>query len=80
VLDRTTGNQASDALVRRDTERATIDTLPAAAERGQSGALVLTGPPGIGKSALVHYAREAAAPFRALRVEGVEAAWPRWRR
>jgi DNA-binding CsgD family transcriptional regulator len=63
---------SGSAFVGRARERATIGALVNAAGRGQSGALVLTGPPGIGKSALVRHATEAASGFRVLRVTGVE--------
>ena len=60
------------AVVGRATERATIDDLLAAASRAESGALVLAGPPGIGKSTMVQYAIDAAPGFRVLRISGVE--------
>ena len=66
------GRRRGGALVGRAAERETIDTLLAAAEDAQSGALVLAGPPGIGKSALVQYAIDSACGFRVLRVTGVE--------
>jgi DNA-binding NarL/FixJ family response regulator len=66
------GGRGRAALVGRASERAVIDTLLADATRARSGALVLAGPPGIGKSALVQYAIAQAAPFRVLRVAGVE--------
>ena len=66
------GRRRGGALVGRAAERETIDTLLAAAENAQSGALVLAGPPGIGKSALVQYAIDSASAFRVLRGTGVE--------
>ena len=66
------GRRRGGALVGRAAERETIDTLLAAAEDAQSGALVLAGPPGIGKSALLQYAIDSASAFRVLRVTGVE--------
>ncbi len=66
------GRRRGGALVGRAAERETIDTLLAAAEDAHSGALVLAGPPGIGKSALVQYAIDSACGFRVLRVSGVE--------
>ena len=39
---------------------------------GSSGAVVVAGPPGIGKSALLDYAVNQATQFRILRVAGVE--------
>jgi DNA-binding CsgD family transcriptional regulator len=58
----------------RDDETARIDTVLAAARSGRSGALVLRGEAGIGKSALLDHAeREAvAAGMRVLRGAGVE--------
>ncbi|RKS07136.1 regulatory LuxR family protein [Nocardiopsis sp. Huas11] len=58
----------------RDDETARIDTVLAAARSGRSGALVLRGEAGIGKSTLLDHAeREAvAADMRVLRGAGVE--------
>ncbi|MGE0510207.1 MAG: AAA family ATPase [Acidimicrobiia bacterium] len=53
-------------------ERARIDALLDGAATGSSGVVVVAGPPGIGKSALLDYAVKRAAPFRILRVAGVE--------
>jgi DNA-binding CsgD family transcriptional regulator len=53
-------------------ECATLDRLVAGARAGRSGVLVLRGDPGIGKSALVEYACEAAADFRIARATGVD--------
>ena len=72
VLDPGNGTQAGDGLIGRGMERATIHGLLAAARRGEGGALVLAGPPGIGKSTLVQHAIDAAPAFRILRVAGVE--------
>ena len=47
-------------------------TAPRRRRRAESGALVLAGPPGIGKSTLVQYAIDSASGFRVLRVTGVE--------
>ena len=60
-------------LVGRDRERAAIDELIDAAQRGDSGSLVLRGDAGVGKSALLRYAMERAAGMTVLRVTGVEA-------
>jgi DNA-binding CsgD family transcriptional regulator len=59
-------------IVGRADERAAIDALLAAAERGESGALLVAGPPGIGKSTLIGYATETASRFRVLRAAAVE--------
>ena len=56
VLDPGKGTQAGNALAGRVMEPATIHGLLAAAWRAESGALVLAGPPGIGKSTLVQNA------------------------
>src|SRR3954452_17398055 len=47
-------------LVGRNAECARIDELLTEARRGRSGALVLAGEPGIGKSALCDYSRRCA--------------------
>jgi DNA-binding CsgD family transcriptional regulator len=72
VLGLGTRADPGNTLVGRATERAAIKRLLRAAEAGRSGALVLAGPAGIGKSALVRDAIDAAPGFRVLRVAGVE--------
>jgi DNA-binding CsgD family transcriptional regulator len=57
-------------LYGRDDERAVLDDLLAGAADGRSGALVITGEPGIGKSALLDYA--AGRVGRLLRATGAE--------
>ena len=64
--------RSEGALVGRATERATADALLADAKRGEGGSLLVTGPAGIGKSALVRSAIDAAPEFRVVRVAGVE--------
>jgi DNA-binding CsgD family transcriptional regulator len=59
-------------LVGRDAERSVIDGALEEARRGRSRALVLTGEAGIGKSALLEYARASGADMRVLSVVGVE--------
>jgi len=59
-------------LLGRDPECARIDTLLAAARRGKSGVLILRGEPGIGKSALLSYARGCAGEMFVLSAAGVE--------
>ena len=66
------GTHRSNLLVGRATERATIDALLGDAERGVAGALLFTGPAGIGKSALVQYAIDGGSGFRVVRIVGVE--------
>ena len=59
-------------LIGRAAERAAIDSLLDDARRGNARALVFRGPPGIGKSALVDYAIDAASGFRVVHLVGVE--------
>ena len=59
-------------LVGREAERAEIEALLEDARRGRSGVLVLTGPAGIGKTALLEHARAQAGGMRILSVAGVE--------
>jgi DNA-binding CsgD family transcriptional regulator len=59
-------------LVGRGSERGVVDGALEDARRGRSRMLVFTGEPGIGKSALLEYAREAGADMRVLSVAGVE--------
>jgi AAA ATPase domain len=56
----------------RSAETARIDELIAAARGGRSGALVIRGEPGVGKTALLDYAAGAAAGIRLLRGTGIE--------
>ncbi|CAI9412490.1 helix-turn-helix transcriptional regulator [Nocardioides sp. T2.26MG-1] len=60
-------------LVGRHDEQRAVGALLAAARLGQSGVLVLTGEPGIGKSALLDHVVAHAGRFRVLRVTGTEA-------
>ena len=60
-------------LVAREGEQALIDELLAGARRGESGALVVRGEPGIGKSALLEYAANRAEAMLVLTTAGVEA-------
>jgi DNA-binding CsgD family transcriptional regulator len=55
----------------RSAETARIDVLLAAARHGRSGALVIRGEAGVGKTALLDYAA-AAAGMRVLRGTGIE--------
>ena len=59
-------------LVGREAECARIDELLAAARRQRSGALVLTGDAGVGKSALCGWAVAQAREMRVLAARGVE--------
>lgn len=58
-------------LYGRDDERAVLDDLLAGAAAGRSGALVITGEPGIGKTALLEYTASASRA-RLLRATGAE--------
>jgi len=60
-------------LVGRGGERRTLERLLAGARVGTSGVLVITGEPGIGKTALLAEARDLAAGMRVLSARGVEA-------
>ncbi len=60
-------------LVDREVERETLDGLLQGARTGLSGATVLRGEPGIGKTALLSYAASAGADLEVVHVVGVEA-------
>jgi DNA-binding CsgD family transcriptional regulator len=59
-------------LVGRKPERSAVDELLRQAGDGASGALVVRGEPGIGKSAILDYAAKAAVGFLVLAVTGIE--------
>jgi DNA-binding CsgD family transcriptional regulator len=59
-------------LVGRSVERSRIDQLLDGARAGMSGSLLITGDAGIGKSALLRYARDHAPGFTVLAARGVE--------
>jgi DNA-binding CsgD family transcriptional regulator len=59
-------------LIGRSNECRALDVLLDGARDGRSGALVLRGEPGVGKTALLGYAAERADGFRILRGTGVE--------
>jgi DNA-binding CsgD family transcriptional regulator len=59
-------------LLGRQHERKLLDRLLEAALGGRGGSLVLHGEPGIGKTALLEYATDAAQEFQVLRTAGVE--------
>ena len=65
-------NGPGERLLGRRSEREVLDRLLEAARGGQSGVLVLAGEPGVGKTALLAYAIDAAAGFRVVRAVGVE--------
>ena len=59
-------------LLGRTTECGRIDGLLERVRDGESGVLVLRGDPGIGKTALLHYAREQAHGLALVETRGVE--------
>src|SRR3954452_17814790 len=59
-------------LLGRAPECRRIETLVARTAEGASGVLVLRGEPGIGKTALLEHAGQAAGSATVLRVRGVE--------
>src|SRR6478609_4589548 len=59
-------------LLGRQRERAVLDRLLDTARSGHSAVLVVHGDPGIGKTALLEYAIEAAEDFHVIRTSGVE--------
>src|ERR1700753_1559879 len=59
-------------LLDREAEKDALDRMLRAVRGGVSGALVLRGEAGIGKTALLEYAVEAAGGMRVARVVGVE--------
>jgi DNA-binding CsgD family transcriptional regulator len=64
---------ASLVLVGRDRECARIDELLEGALAGESGALIVRGEPGIGKTALLDYAASRADEMELLTTGGIEA-------
>jgi DNA helicase TIP49 (TBP-interacting protein) len=56
----------------RQEQCARIDELIIAARSGGSGALVVRGDPGVGKSALLNYAIGQASGFQVISASGVE--------
>jgi DNA-binding CsgD family transcriptional regulator len=56
----------------RSRECETLDEALEAARGGQSAVLVVSGEPGVGKTALLDYAVESASSFRVVRAVGVE--------
>ena len=59
-------------LLGRQRERDVVDRVLEASRGGQGGVLAVYGEPGVGKSALLDYAIEAAPGFRVVRTVGVE--------
>ena len=65
--------KARPALLGREMERGTLDELLADARNGRGAAIVLSGEPGIGKTALLEYLIASARDFKVLRTVGNEA-------
>jgi hypothetical protein len=59
-------------LLGRVPERDRIDRLVAGAREGRSGALLLRGEAGVGKTALLEYSAGSADGFQVLRAIGIE--------
>ena len=64
--------QRPPAFRGRSSERQALDRLLVDARASRSGVLVIRGDSGIGKTALMRYAAEAASGFRLAQVSGVE--------
>src|SRR6202047_3184891 len=60
-------------LIGREREREVLDRLLDGVRGGRGGVLVVDGEAGVGKTALLEYAVEAAREFRVARTSGVEA-------
>jgi hypothetical protein len=60
-------------LLGRERERELLDRLLEGVRDGRGGVLVMHGEAGVGKTALLDYAAEAASRFRIARTAGVEA-------
>jgi hypothetical protein len=65
--------RAGPGLLGREAECAAVGRLLEDARAGSGGALVVRGEAGIGKSALLDFARQRAAPMAVLSATGVEA-------
>src|SRR5256886_17297295 len=61
-----------EQLLGRQRESEVLERLLEAARGGSGGVLVVDGEPGVGKTALLEYAVEAARGFRVARAVGVE--------
>ena len=59
-------------MLGRQRDRAVLDRLLDTARSGHSAVLVVHGDPGVGKTALLEYAIEAAEDFHVVRTSGVE--------
>jgi DNA-binding CsgD family transcriptional regulator len=65
-------SRAASQLFGRQRERGVLDRMLEGAREGQGGVLAVYGEPGVGKTALLEYAIEAAGNFRISRTSGVE--------
>ncbi|MFD9326258.1 ATP-binding protein [Streptomyces sp. NPDC060065] len=63
---------AKVSLLERQAECALLDEMISAVRIGDSRTLVVHGPPGVGKSALLDYATQAATDLRVLHAVGIE--------
>src|SRR3954463_5063522 len=61
-----------EQLLGRRREREALDRVLERAREGHGGVLAVYGEPGVGKTALLEYAVEAASDFRVARTVGVE--------
>src|SRR5262245_31474625 len=61
-----------EQLLGRQREREVLDRVLEAARDGHGGVLAAYGEPGVGKTALLEYAVEAAPDYRVARTVGVE--------
>ncbi|MEU7855101.1 AAA family ATPase [Nonomuraea sp. NPDC049141] len=66
------GNGEKVDLLGRRIECALLDRMISAVRTGESRALVVRGPPGVGKSALLDYVKDSADGLRVLRAVGIE--------
>ena len=67
-----TDRRSASGLIGREQELSVLTALVDRSIGGQGGALVLTGEAGVGKSALLEYALNAASEFWVTQVAGVE--------
>jgi DNA-binding CsgD family transcriptional regulator len=67
------GLSSGGQLIGRGGEREVLDRLLAGVRGGRGGVLVVDGEAGVGKTALLDYAVEAAREFRTARTSGIEA-------
>jgi hypothetical protein len=61
-----------EGLLGRGEERSRLDQILARARHGHSGALVIRGEPGVGKTVLLDYTQASAAGMQVIRVDAVE--------